>query len=116
MSRIDRFLSRNSSLNDVILARTTQTQNHINDKPSVIIIRRGGTTLAAQTVRIEYNSTSSKIDANTERELTVFALPTANIQQGDEFGISGDTVGTIYQVYDKITLIGEVQAYCRRIE
>ncbi|MBI1257587.1 MAG: hypothetical protein GC204_08960 [Chloroflexi bacterium] len=94
----------------------------ISEKATTITIRRGGETLDAQTVRIEYGDTARE-DATLRRGLdvtpgvqraVVFGLrhhPTVadtDIQRGDRFVVGA----TEFEVIGVITGVGEVQAIC----
>lgn len=97
--------------------RAVDAWRRIQEKPTSVTIVRGSTPLAAQTVRIEKDST---VDRETEgaagrssmRNVTVFGItnhPTVtdtNIQREDRFVYNG----TQYRIIDVLVTLGEVQA------
>jgi len=99
--------------------RAYSTARHLADKPSIIIITRDGTALAAQTVRIEGKSgvinagqVYTDLQQTYTRTVTVFGLPTLNIATGDRFGYQGDT----YSVTGVTAHAGEIQAQAERYQ
>lgn len=105
-------------------SRAIDAWNRIQEKPSSIIVRRNGVDQAAQTVRVEYDSTvvkpaGSSIDAAQGR-IVVFGVrghPTVadtNIQRADEFWLD-DPEASHYVVDSVIGQTGEVQAIGRRL-
>lgn len=101
--------------------RATDALARILDKPSSVIIRRGSTNLSAQTVRLEYGSTTSPGEAgvasvNSQR-VVIFGIrdheteADTDIQRADRF-TDDDGEWEIDQV---ILTPGEVQAVGRRI-
>lgn len=106
--------------------RAIAAWNRVLRKPESVVIRRGSSTLSAQTVRVEFKNTSNEIrvtDANaetTERNVVVFgvkdhpndAVADTNIQSGDRFGLDGER----FLVYDIVLYPGEIQATCRRVD
>lgn len=105
----------------------------IQQKPSSITLLRTTTpdddeTLAAQTMRVEYDSAARETGSGNGgevpgagvsgvRELTLFGVkdhpvqPDTDIQRDDLFTLNGET----YMVVDVITTLGEIQAKARRV-
>lgn len=110
--------------NDVVRpgTRAVLAWRRINDRPTSIIIRRGGTTLDAQTVRIEWSGYAREdedievaVDAMPGvGRLTVFGvrghptLPDTDIQRGDRFIIGAAEA----EVLAVMLPPGEAQAVC----
>jgi len=104
--------------------RATQAWRRISDCPTSITIRRGSgaskQTLAAQTVRVEWDNTAierdGQITAAGTQHCVVFGVrdhatvTDTNIQRADRFGLDGDE----YEVITLLTPPGEVQAVCER--
>lgn len=72
----------------------------ISDRPENIIIRRGGTALATQTVRIERTggqgqNQSGQAGEENRGKVVVLGKKTLNIQPGDVFN---DSSGVLYRV------------------
>lgn len=99
--------------------RAVAAWTRINQKPSSVAFKtRAGTVLAAQTVRIEYNSgageATSEAGKTPVRKLTIFGVkdhPTVtdtDIAEGYRFVLNGDE----YRVIDTMLTLGEVQASC----
>jgi len=91
----------------------------IQRNPTAITLYRGSAYLAAQTVRITFDATSTEVREAGEatlRDGVIFGVrdhPTAtdtNIQTGDRFNVNGQ----IYEVMDVILLPGSVQAFFMR--
>jgi hypothetical protein len=110
--------------NDVVRPseRAAMAWRRINDRPTSITIRRGGVTLAAQTVRIEWSGYAREdedievaVDAMPGvGRLTVFGVrghptvPDTDIERGDRFIIGAAEVEVIVLLLPP----GEVQAVC----
>ncbi|HVU10684.1 MAG TPA: hypothetical protein VHD90_05370 [Phototrophicaceae bacterium] len=103
-------------------ARARDAWARIEDQPTTITIQRGSTTLAAQTVRIEF-SNAAREDVGLREGLNVvpgvqravmFGVrnhPTVvdtNVERGDRFVIGA----TEFEVVGVIVAAGEVQAIC----
>jgi hypothetical protein len=107
-------------------ARAVEAWVRIQERATVITIRRGGETLDAQTVRIEM-SDGGREDLNLRRGLDASAATTPGVQRAVVFGVRqhptvadtnierGDrfVVGaTEFEVIGVITGVGGVQAVC----
>lgn len=108
-------------------SRAASEWRRILDRPSSIVISRGqGTrarTLAAQTVRLESDDTSSVRQSQAEnmvvgvQHVTVFGIrdhatrADTDIERSDRFFIDGVT----YEVISIMTPPGEVQAICEAV-
>lgn len=100
--------------------RAVAAWNRIQDKPSSIVIYRNEAALAAQTIRIEYESIANEKQTNvaesSERELILFGVkghPTAtdtDLENGDLFVYQSQQ----YKIEDVVTYPGEVQAKAKR--
>lgn len=120
MPNIDNIIGAGSAI--AAGPRAAAAWARIQDKPTSITIKRGSTTLAAQTVRVEFSSTVREVQGSTgissKRDAIIFgirdhdSLPDTDIQRGDQFAIKDDE-GTVlghYRVVDVILTIGEKQA------
>lgn len=115
------WLGTNTNTRPSATERAVAAWDRIQDKPSSITIKRGSTTLPAQTVRIEYNVETSEVIGATgissKRRLTVFGIQDhpseddTNIQRGDQFAHEG----MIFKVIDMIPTLGEIQARAEAI-
>lgn len=105
--------------------RSWRTAFHIMDKPTDITIERHGTTLPAQTVRIEatrgYSPTSTRDFSNAnmfQRGMTVFGIldhptiPNLNAAIGDRFGYMNE----LYEVQEITRHAGEIQLSVQRFQ
>lgn len=103
-------------------ARAARAWRRIQHKPSSITVTRGSTTLAAQTVRLDWKTVREvrgAAGAAAERELVILGVsghPDATIEdtdlvRGDRFS----TGGAIYQVKDVVSYPGEIQATAARM-
>ncbi len=99
--------------------RAAAAWNRIGQKPSEVVFKnRAGTSLAAQTVRIEYDNRASESQSDAGkapvRKLTIYGVVNHNliddtdIDEGYRFVYEGDE----YRVVDTITTLGEIQATC----
>jgi hypothetical protein len=97
--------------------RAALAWRRISEKPSSIVIKRGTTTLSAQTVRLESSGSSNRVgSAGTVavREVVIFGVrghatvTDTNIRRSDRFIYGGEE----YQVNDLVLTTGEVQARC----
>lgn len=98
--------------------RAQAALNRINDKPTAVTLKRGNSTLTAQTVRIEYDSNSSESESTSgtgaNRKLTIFGIVDhateldTDIRKNDRFVLGNNE----YRVLDTILTIGEIQARC----
>lgn len=100
--------------------RAADAWERITEKPKSIVIRRGNTTLAAQTVRLEYSNSQSNAEAkggagvSSVQQAIVFGirghetLPDTNIRRDDRFEDGGRQIRVISVIYQT----GEVQAKC----
>ena len=97
--------------------RATLAWNRISQKPSSITFKKpNGTTLAAQTVRVEVNNNASMaMELNTGgpvRGLVIFGirghatLTDSDIREGYRFIYDNDE----YRIIDTILTLGEIQA------
>lgn len=103
--------------------RAVAAWRRIQDKPTSITIKRGTTTLDAQTVRIEIGGTGSGWQSeggagkSARQSATVFGVrdhPTeadTDIARDDRFAIGG----TIYSVTALVLQLGEIQAQCEAV-
>jgi hypothetical protein len=102
--------------------RAADAWQRIQYKPSSITIKRGATTLAAQTVRVEANSTTVEVVGqgggdSSENTVTAFGirdhatLPNTNIQRDDVFSWNGIR----HKVKHIIFQTGEIQALCEAL-
>ncbi len=101
-------------------SRAEATWLRIQEKPSSVVLVRGtSTTLAAQTVRLEYGNqmpseSQGGAGASSKQGLIVFGVrdhetvADTNIQRGDRFAVSGSQ----YRVIAVIPTLGEIQAMC----
>jgi len=120
------WLSSMSSTAISAADRAIAAWDRIQRKPHSIVIRRGSSTLSAQTVRVEFKKSANLIrvpDANAEnyeRAVVVFgvkdhpddAVADTDIQAGDKFGLNAER----FTVHDIVLLPGEIQATCRRVQ
>lgn len=100
--------------------RAVLAWRRILDKPTDITIKRTAGTLAAQTVRLEYDESvmepSSAAGQAAVRRLIVFGIKDhpsesdTNIRRGDRFVYES----VEYQVTDTVRTLGEVQAHAER--
>ena|SRR3989304_6974753 len=96
--------------------RAVLAWRRITASPYSVVVRRNGTPLAAQTVRIEYSPTAHVEDAEVSDPgttmVTIFGVedhPTVtdtNLQRGDRFTY----LNTVYQVIVVNHMPGEIQA------
>lgn len=103
------------------IARAIMAWQRIQDRATTLTVYRDGAALAdTQTVRIEFDSTSSDRHEAGEasvRGIVLFGVkghPDAadtNLQKGDRFALGSDQ----YEVKDVIEVPGEVQARAERI-
>lgn len=94
----------------------------IQRRPSSVVLVRGNTALAAQTVRLEYSNTineaSGGAGSSAVQRCVVFGVknhPTADdtdIQRGDVFARDG----VRYRVVGLVDAPGEVQALCEAMQ
>jgi hypothetical protein len=102
--------------------RALDAWQRIQEQPTTILIRRGGETLAAQTVRIEMGD-SAREDLDVRRGLNVMpgvqravvfgvrkhpTVRDTDVQRGDRFVVGA----TEYEVIAVTEAAGEVQAAC----
>ncbi len=107
-------------------ARAADMWTRIQDQPSVIVIRREGAMLAAQTVRIEMGDTARE-DLDVRRGLNVTpgvqravvfgmrghaTVADTDIQRADRFVVNGFADATEFEVIGVIAVGGEAQAMC----
>lgn len=104
--------------------RAQRAERRINDKPVTLVLRRAGTPLAAQTVRIEgsgarrsgaLDTTNTSTTVGTVVVVGLHGHPTLadfNVQVGDRFGLDG----SMYTVLSVTTHAGEIQAMCQRVQ
>lgn len=126
MSKIDSWLTSNHihlstpSSN----TRASAAWKRIMDKPSVITIRREGTDLGEQTVRIEYfDNANSGVERQGDTRVmsrataTIFgvvdhsSVSDLDIKRGDRFILYDQEFEVIFIVQT----IGEIQAHCEAI-
>ena len=103
-------------------ARAAEAWARISEQPTTITIRRGGESLAAQTVRVEFND-SAREDLDVRRGLNIVpgvqraiafgvrnhpTVADTDILRGDRFVINA----TEFEVIAVIPTPGEVQAIC----
>lgn len=97
--------------------RAVDAWKRISEKPTSVTMKQDdGTAVAAQTVRIEWDSTSSEAAGpggqSSIRRGTMFGVrnhPTVtdtNVQRGNRFALNSYQ----YRVIDVLTTLGEVQA------
>lgn len=103
-----------------IADRAEASWARIQEKPfSVVIVRGTSTTLAAQTVRLEYSNqmpSEPSGGAGTSSKQTVIlfgvrghaTVADTNVMRGDRFAVSG----VQYRVVAVVLTLGEVQATC----
>jgi len=116
MVDLDAILSAGSPIN--VSHRATLAWRRISDKPTSITIKRGTSTLGAQTVRIEYSEGMTQqngISASPAvRDLIVFGVrnhPDTDIDDTDIRAKDRFVIGSVeYQVRDLVLTLGEVQA------
>lgn len=103
-------------------ARAVRAWNRIRDREALVTIKRGGSTVAAQTVRIEPDTASNEVSgdgggSSSRQMATVFGVkdhPTVSdtdIQRGDQFAYNA----AIYRVVSVVYPPGEVQARCEAV-
>jgi hypothetical protein len=103
--------------------RAALAWRRISDKPTSITLKRGTTTVSAQTVRVEYDESLKTVEGVSAspalRGVVVFgvrdhpdsSIADTNIRAKDRF-----VLGSVeYQVRDVVTTLGEVQAHCEAI-
>lgn len=96
--------------------RASHAWHRINRKPTEITLARGNTDIAAQIVRIEYNSDVSdsrgEVGVSSKIILTIFGVKDhatvadANIQRGDRLTHNGHQ----FKVIDVVENPGDIQA------
>lgn len=101
--------------------RAVRAWNRINDKPTSIVVKRNGTIMAAQTVRLEYAQgglmESTNIGSVGSQSVTVYGIlshPVAantDIKIGDRFVYGGKE----YEIKSTIITIGEIQGQAEAI-
>lgn len=102
--------------------RSAAAWKRINDKPqSVAFKKTDGTVLAAQTVRLEYDSNVSESESpagqTAVRKLIIFGvrdhatITDTDMAEGYRFVYGGDE----YRIVDTILTIGEIQAVCEAV-
>lgn len=121
MPSLDAMLSSGSPIDEG--HRAALAWRRISEKPTSIVIKRGNTTLDAQTVRIEFSEASNqRMGASGEgsvRDVILFGVlnhPDAsvddtNIRKGDRFVY----LNSEYQVRDLVFTLGEVQAHAEAV-
>lgn len=103
--------------------RAVDAWRRINDKPTSITVNRDGTTLSAQTVRIEYSESERIVTGEANgmsaiRDVVIFGVkghPTVantDLKYGDLFTYDGQ----IFQVLFPISTIGEIQAVAEAVK
>jgi hypothetical protein len=102
-------------------SRAVDAWNRIKRDASSVVLVRGTTTMAAQTVRVEFSGTGEEVDATTGRagrqRVVIFgvidhpSIADTNIQARDRFAINKKQ----YEVITVVDLPGEVQAFCEAI-
>lgn len=129
MSRLNDWMnpSRLSAPEDA--NRAASVWAWINRKPDIVTLVRGETALAAQTVRIEFNTTTrgtelkSDTGASSKQYAMIFGIQghatetDTNIQRGDQFSYLSPNGALNYEVLsvDK-TQIGQVQAIAEELQ
>lgn len=121
MPSLDGWLTGSADSDIVVLPaaqRAALAWRRINDRPSSVVLIRAGTPLAAQTMRIEFDNSSSMVNGTLVRtgvqRLTLFGVknhPTiadTNIQRGDRFNLGLAQ----YEVKSVLTPPGETQGLC----
>lgn len=116
------WLSSNSPADESLYA--ARQWNLIKRSPKSIVLKRGATTLTAQTVRIEHDNEERHIEGvsgaqGSIREVIVFGVKghpdeevlDTNIQRGDQFSY----LGRLYRVTDVIVNMGTVQAWTEAV-
>ncbi len=116
MPNIDNILNSGTVIEAGSLA--VAAWGRISEKPSSITIKRGPTTLATQTVRVEYSAAVREVPGgagrSSQRDVIVFGIqdhPTladTDMQRGDLFAHEGGK----FRVVDVIFSLGEVQGRC----
>lgn len=97
--------------------RAVLAWRRINDKPSSIVVKRDGTVLPPQTVRLEYSesehhSIGEAGGVSVVRKVIVFGianhptLPDTDLQYGDRFAVDG----VVFHVQMVMPTLGELQA------
>lgn len=100
--------------------RAADAWSHILEKPTSIVLVRGkNTTLAAQTVRIEFTSTTRGTEVegqgggqSSNQSVVIFGvrdhptIPDTNIERDDRFRADG----IFFRVTDVVKTIGQIQA------
>jgi hypothetical protein len=104
--------------------RAQRAERRINDKPVTVTLRRAGTPLDPQTVRVEgsgarrsgtLDTTNASPTVGTVTVVGVRGHPTLDdfdVQVGDRFGLEG----SIYTVLSVTHHAGETQALCQRVQ
>lgn len=93
----------------------------IQRKPASITITRGTTTVAAQTVRVEFSNSERQAEGTSgaityKRDVIVFgvkgheAIADTNIAKGDIFQYEGQR----FKVMDVFPKVGMIEAHCER--
>lgn len=121
MPSFDKWIASTNVRDTSAAAKATEAWNAILDDSTSVVITRNGSNLAAQTVRIEYQTwvTEDKGDMAeaSRRSVWVFGVrdhPTVtdtNLQNGDKFVLNGN----LYRVRDVLFLPGEIYADGERL-
>lgn len=100
--------------------RSQAAWQRIQDAPVSLIIRRGGTSLAAQTVRVELDAGALDVTgagAASKRGAIIFgvrghaSVANTDLAIGDRFLLDGKT----YEIRDVLSVAWEMQANAERI-
>jgi len=120
MPDLNAWLSQRGRRGLPTTARAVRAWQRILDRPSSVVVYRGGTAQAAQTVRVEFGDVvNARRDAGEASARTVTLLGVADhpeaadtdLRKGDRFTLAGAQ----YEVVDVIAAPGEIQARAERL-
>lgn len=129
MTRVDQWFGANRLQRPTAATRAASVWAWIQRKPDSVTLIRGATALSAQTVRLEFNTStrgaepSSDSGAASKQYLMIFGIQghpsqsDTNIQRGDRFSYLASNGRLNYEVLsvDK-TQIGQVQAIAEELQ
>lgn len=103
-------------------ARAADAWWRISEKPTSVTLKRNGVLLAAQTMRVDVNSSASPAESaagmGAARKLTIFgvrghsSIADTDIRKGDTV-VLGTSEYTVVSINEQNS--GEVQAYCEAV-
>ncbi len=120
MPDLDAWLSQRGRRAISAATRAVRAWQRILDRPSSVVVYRGGAAQAAQTVRVEFEGGATfRREAGEASARTVTLLGVADhpeeadtdLRKGDRFTLAGAQ----YEVKDVIAVPGEIQARAERL-